>query len=248
VLAPSTGAWPIRSSRLIGTIRRDLLDHVIVFGERHLLRLLQSFFDDYYHDWRCHQSLDGNAPNRRAVEAPDRGGFVPLPPLVHPGVVDVAAGAAHCALPGPLYRSWSRRAPLNNFTRSGRVLTVGLHPVALGACRCTVDLQFLVARRQAHLPGRAVVFLSGISGAKGTKAAAAAGLAKASDIVALCVEGPNKAGAASQITRRLADAGINLRGVSAGVMGKRFQLFLAFDNAADADKAARSLRAAGGKK
>ena len=111
-----------------------------------------------------------------------------------------------------------------------------------------VDLQFLVARRQPHLPGRGVVFLSGIAGAKGTKAAAAAGLAKASDVVALRVEGPNKAGAAYQITRRLADAGINLRGVSAGVMGKKFQLFLAFDNAAEADKAARSLRAAGGKK
>ena len=111
-----------------------------------------------------------------------------------------------------------------------------------------VDLQFLVARRQPHLPGRGAMFLSGISGAKGTKAAAAAGLAKASDVVALRVEGPNKAGAAYQITRRLADAGINLRGVSAGVMGKKFQLFIAFDNADDADKAARSLRAAGGKK
>jgi hypothetical protein len=33
--------------RLIGTIRRDLLDHVIVFNERHLLRLLKGFFDDY---------------------------------------------------------------------------------------------------------------------------------------------------------------------------------------------------------
>jgi hypothetical protein len=111
-----------------------------------------------------------------------------------------------------------------------------------------VDLQFLVARRQPDRPGRGLVFLSGLSGAKGTKAAAAAGLAKARDVVALRVEGPNKAGAAYQITCRLADAGINLRGVSAGVMGKKFQLFLAFDNAADADKAARSLRAAGGKK
>jgi hypothetical protein len=111
-----------------------------------------------------------------------------------------------------------------------------------------VDLQFLVARRQPHLPGKGVVFLSGIAGAKGTKAAAAAGLAKTSEVVALRVEGPNKAGAAYQITRQLADADINLRGVSAGVMGKKFQLFLAFDNAAEADKAARSLRAAGGKK
>ena len=119
-----------------------------------------------------------------------------------------------------------------------------LEPLA----RAGVDLQFLVARRQPHLPGRGVVFLSGISGAKGSKAAAAAGLTKAGDVVALRVEGPNQAGAAYQITRRLADAGINLRGVSAGVMGKKFQLFLAFDNAADADKAARTLRAAGGKK
>jgi hypothetical protein len=119
-----------------------------------------------------------------------------------------------------------------------------LEPLA----KAGVDLQFLVARRQPHRPGRGVVFLSGISGAKGTKAAAAAGLAKASDVVALRVEGPNKAGAAYQVTRRLADAGINLRGVSAGVMGRKFQLFLAFDNAADADKAARSLRAAGGTK
>ena len=119
-----------------------------------------------------------------------------------------------------------------------------LEPLA----KAGVDLQFLVARRQSHLPGRGVVFLSGIAGAKGTKAAAAAGLAKASDVVALRVEGPNKAGAAHQITRRLADAGINLRGVSAGVMGKKFLLFLAFDSAADADKAARSLRATGGKK
>jgi hypothetical protein len=119
-----------------------------------------------------------------------------------------------------------------------------LEPLAEAA----VDLQFLVARRQPHVPGRGVVFLSGISGAKGTNAATAAGLAKASDLVSLCVEGPNKAGAAYQITRRLADAGINLRGVSAGVMGKKFQLFLGFDNADAADKAAHLLRAAGGKK
>jgi hypothetical protein len=53
--------------------------------------------------------------------------------------------------------------------------------------------------------------------------------------------------AAYQITRRLADAGINLRGVSAGLMGRKFLLFLALDHAADADKAACSLRAAAGK-
>jgi hypothetical protein len=111
-----------------------------------------------------------------------------------------------------------------------------------------VDLQFIIARRQPHQPGKGVVFLSGISGAKATKAATTEGLAKASDLVALRVEGPNKPGACHQITRELADAGINLRGVSAGVMGKKFLLFLAFDSKDDAATAARLLRAAGKKK
>jgi hypothetical protein len=67
-------------------------------------------------------------------------------------------------------------------------------------------------------------------------------------MVALGVEGPNRPGACYRITRRLADAGINLRGVSAGTMGNKFLLFLAFDNADDAAKAAKLVRAAGGKK
>ena len=108
------------------------------------------------------------------------------------------------------------------------------------------DLQLLIARRQPHLPGKGVVFLGGVAGAKATKAATAAGLTKATDLSALSVAGPNKPGAAYQITRRLADAGINLRGVSAGVLGSQFLLLLAFDSAADADKAAQTLRASGG--
>ena len=110
-----------------------------------------------------------------------------------------------------------------------------------------VDLQFVIARRQPHRPGRGVVFLSGISGAKATKAAAAAGLTKSSDLAALRVEGVNKPGSCHQVTQVLADAGINLRGLSASVIGNRWVVFLAFDSASDADKAARLLRAAGGK-
>jgi transposase InsO family protein len=61
--------------RLIGTLRRELLDHVIVLGERHLMRLLRSYFS-YYHEGRTHQALDGNAPEPRAVEPPERGRVV----------------------------------------------------------------------------------------------------------------------------------------------------------------------------
>ncbi len=66
------------AERLIGSIRRDLLDRVIVLGERHLMKLLRSYFG-YYHTARCHQSLDGNAPEPRDIEGPERGEVVGVP-------------------------------------------------------------------------------------------------------------------------------------------------------------------------
>jgi transposase InsO family protein len=64
--------------RLIGSIRRDLLDQVIVLGERHLMRLLKDYFT-YYHTARCHMALEHNAPEPRAVEGPEKGAVFPLP-------------------------------------------------------------------------------------------------------------------------------------------------------------------------
>ena len=53
--------------RLIGSIRRECLNDVIVFNERHLRRVLQSYVD-YYHRWRPHRSLDMDAPEPRPVQ------------------------------------------------------------------------------------------------------------------------------------------------------------------------------------
>jgi transposase InsO family protein len=64
--------------RLIGSIRRECLDHVIVLNETHLKRLLGSYLS-YYHRSRCHRALDGNAPCPRAVEPPGRGRVVAVP-------------------------------------------------------------------------------------------------------------------------------------------------------------------------
>ncbi len=64
--------------RLIGSIRRDCLDHVIVLDERHLLRILRAYFD-YYHHARAHLSLDRNSPVPRQIEPPESGEVIAIP-------------------------------------------------------------------------------------------------------------------------------------------------------------------------
>jgi transposase InsO family protein len=51
--------------RLIGTLRRDYLDYVLIFGERHLRRAL-TLYSLYYNETRTHLGLSKDAPRRRA--------------------------------------------------------------------------------------------------------------------------------------------------------------------------------------
>ena len=55
------------AERLIGSIRRECLDHVVVFGERHLRHILLSYMT-YYNEVRTHLSLEKDAPVPRVVE------------------------------------------------------------------------------------------------------------------------------------------------------------------------------------
>lgn len=64
--------------RLIGSIRRDCLNHVIVLNERHLKRILTRYFD-YYHRWRTHLSLGMDSPESRSVQLPAIGKVVQFP-------------------------------------------------------------------------------------------------------------------------------------------------------------------------
>ena len=64
--------------RLIGTLRRECLDHVIVWNERSLRRTLRSFLA-FYHQWRPHLSLDKDAPIPRAAQPPASGAIIQVP-------------------------------------------------------------------------------------------------------------------------------------------------------------------------
>lgn len=64
--------------RLIGSIRRECLNHVIVLSECHLRRRLRSYFT-YYHDARTHLGLVKQCPKPRLVETPDQGKVIAFP-------------------------------------------------------------------------------------------------------------------------------------------------------------------------
>src|SRR5262249_31828862 len=64
--------------RLIGSIRRECLDHVIVRDQSHLRRILRLYFS-YYHESRTHLSLERNSPIPREVESPSKGTVIAIP-------------------------------------------------------------------------------------------------------------------------------------------------------------------------
>jgi putative transposase len=61
--------------RIIGSIRRDCLDHVVVLNDHHLKRILTSYFN-YYHRWRTHLSPGMDSPETRSVQSPVLGEVV----------------------------------------------------------------------------------------------------------------------------------------------------------------------------
>jgi transposase InsO family protein len=79
VLAAPRSPWQSPYvERLIGSIRRECLDHVVVLGEQSLRRMLQSYIE-YYHDSRCHLALNKDSPEAREIQPPDKGKIVEIP-------------------------------------------------------------------------------------------------------------------------------------------------------------------------
>ena len=64
--------------RLIGALRRECLDQMIILNERHLDRVLREYLD-YYHRHRTHRALDRDCPVPRPVEEAEQGKVIELP-------------------------------------------------------------------------------------------------------------------------------------------------------------------------
>ena len=78
VTAPRSPWQNAYVERIIGSIRRECLDHVIILDERHLRRVLSSYFH-YYHETRTHLSLAKDCPENRPVLPTSAGAVVAFP-------------------------------------------------------------------------------------------------------------------------------------------------------------------------
>ena len=78
--------------RVIASIRRECLDHIVIFNERHLRRVLSSYVD-YYQRTRTHLSLDKDCPDSRPIVPPRIGRAVAIPQVggLHHGYERLAA-------------------------------------------------------------------------------------------------------------------------------------------------------------
>jgi hypothetical protein len=107
------------------------------------------------------------------------------------------------------------------------------------------NLECVIGRRRHDRPNRGQVFITPVKGAKAQKAARASGLAPAKGMVTLRVETPQKAGIGHKIMQAVADAGVNVRGISAASIGTKAVAYIGFDSSRDADKAMKVIKAAG---
>lgn len=121
----------------------------------------------------------------------------------------------------------------------------GLAGVLTVLSQAGADLQSVISRRAPDQPGKAVVFVTPLQSDAEIAAAAQVGFNVTQTLHSLRVIGMNRPGIVGELAQKLADAGINLRGFSASVLGTQFIAYAAVDSLQDAKRAAASLCEAG---
>ena len=122
----------------------------------------------------------------------------------------------------------------------------GVSGILKGLYEAGADLDFVIARRTPDNPGTGVVFLTPIQGDREIEAASTLGFNLTSSVDAVRVEGDNVPGAAARLAELIANAGINIRGLSVAVIGPRYIGYVGFDSSDDAEKAAKIIEDGGG--
>ena len=98
------------------------------------------------------------------------------------------------------------------------------------------DLQFIIARRAPDFPGKGVLFVTPLQGDNEVAVAAQLGFNVTRSVNTVRVMGPDRRGIAAELTKKIADAAINLRGFSASVIGPQFVAYIAVDSREDANR------------
>ena len=118
----------------------------------------------------------------------------------------------------------------------------GLADVLSAVAQAGGSLDCVIARRQADKFRAGVVFLTPIKGKKVEQAAKTIGAEHAEELATLRIEGPDSRGLGARVSRAIADAGINMRGLSTMKCGRNFVAYLGFDTEADADAASKAIK------
>jgi len=104
------------------------------------------------------------------------------------------------------------------------------------------NFEFVFSRRTPEQPGRGMLFVTPVKGAKVVQAAQTAGFTKPENLHSVRIEGANKPGVTAKAARALANAGISFRAMSATGIGSKFVSYVALDTVEEAAKAVSLLR------
>jgi hypothetical protein len=103
------------------------------------------------------------------------------------------------------------------------------------------ELQCIISRRAPEQPGQGVVFVTPLQGDREIAAAAQVGFSASHTVHSVRIMGRDRPGIAANVTQKIAEAGINLRGFSSVVVGTQFIAYLAVDSREDADRVIKAL-------
>src|ERR1700687_623915 len=108
--------------RVIGSIRRECLDQVVIFNERHLQRVLSSYVD-YYHRTRTHLSLDKDSPHSHPIQPPRSGRVIAIPQVG--GCTITTSASRPDGTNASVYHGWSPLASVPVPIFVGREFSAG---------------------------------------------------------------------------------------------------------------------------